>query len=202
MRTTSFGENRPLSLVDKVGIGLSNHKVVKIIQKFPKAPIVLDIGCGYNANLLKILAPFITKGYGFDISTTNNLSFDNLALINGPIEVTLYDCDLAPVDIILMISVIEHITDPLPIVKKCREILNRGGILIINVPTWRGKTFLEWLAFKWHLSPEAEMNDHKMYYDKRDLWPLLIKAGFLPSDISLTYHKFGLNLFCVCRNCL
>lgn len=202
MRTTSFGENRPLSVVDKVGIGLSNRKVIKIIQKFSPPPIVFDIGCGYNAQLLKNLSPFIARGYGFDISTTNESIFNNLTLINGPIEQTLYDNNLSSVDIILMISVIEHITDPLPIIKKCREILNRGGILIINVPTWRGKTILEWLAFKWHLSPETEMNDHKMYYDKRDLWPLLIKAGFLPSEISLKYHKFGLNLFCVCQKCL
>jgi hypothetical protein len=39
------------------------------------------------------------------------------------------------------------------------------------------------------------MDDHKMYYDKRDLWPLLVKAGFRPHDIRLRYHKLGLNLF-------
>jgi hypothetical protein len=43
------------------------------------------------------------------------------------------------------------------------------------------------------------MDDHKMYYDKRDLWPLLIRAGFKPSLISLRYHKFGLNLFAAAR---
>ena len=43
------------------------------------------------------------------------------------------------------------------------------------------------------------MEDHKMYFDKRDLWPLLVKAGFLPSRIkALRYHKFGLNLFSRC----
>ena len=75
----------------------------------------------------------------------------------------------------------------------------RGGLFIANVPTWWGKTVLELLAFSWHFSPAEEMNDHKMYYDIRDLWPLLVKAGFKPSEISLKYHKCGLNLFCVCR---
>jgi hypothetical protein len=36
-----------------------------------------------------------------------------------------------------------------------------------------------------------------MYYDKRDLWPLFIRAGFKPSEVKLRYHKFGLNLFAV-----
>jgi hypothetical protein len=68
-------------------------------------------------------------------------------------------------------------------------------VLLINVPTWRGKTLLELSAFRLGLSPKTEMDDHKMYYDKRDLWPLLVKAGFLPSRLQLRYHKFGLNLF-------
>jgi len=67
--------------------------------------------------------------------------------------------------------------------------------LLINVPTWRGKFFLEFSAFRLALSPKVEMDDHKMYYDKRDLWPLLVRVGFRPSRIALNYHKFGLNLF-------
>ena len=43
------------------------------------------------------------------------------------------------------------------------------------------------------------MNDHKCYYDVRDLWPLLVRAGFRPSDIKCFSHKFGLNTFAVCR---
>jgi len=43
----------------------------------------------------------------------------------------------------------------------------------------------------------VEMDDHKMYYDKRDLWPLLVRAGFRPSRLRLSYHKFGLNLFAI-----
>ena len=39
-----------------------------------------------------------------------------------------------------------------------------------------------------------------MYYDKRDLWPLLVRSGFRPSNIRLKYHKFGLNLFGAATN--
>ncbi|GEM_PF-381154 len=39
------------------------------------------------------------------------------------------------------------------------------------------------------------MDDHKMYYNKRDLWPILVKSGFLPSNIKMKYHKFRMNLF-------
>jgi len=51
---------------------------------------------------------------------------------------------------------------------------------------------------KLHLAPVAEMNDHKMYYDPRDLWPLLVRAGFRPQDIKVKTHKFGLNTYGRC----
>ena len=73
--------------------------------------------------------------------------------------------------------------------------LRRGGVLLVNVPTWTGKAFLELSAFRLGLSPACEMDDHRMYYGRRDLWPLLVRAGFRPSQIRMGYHKLGFNLF-------
>ena len=44
------------------------------------------------------------------------------------------------------------------------------------------------------------MDDHKAYYDVKDFWPLLVRAGFRPSNIDCFPHKFGLNTFAVCRS--
>ena len=78
------------------------------------------------------------------------------------------------------------------------RILAPGGQCLINVPSWRGKRYLERAAFQWGVSPAEEMDDHKMYYDERDLWPLLVRAGFAPSQIRCFSHKFGLNTFAIC----
>ncbi len=59
--------------------------------------------------------------------------------------------------------------------------------------------FLEFAAFRLGVSPAEEMDDHKRYYDPRDLWPMLVAAGFRPSQIRCHRHKFGLNTFAVCR---
>ena len=67
------------------------------------------------------------------------------------------------------------------------------------MPSWRGKTALEFSAFRLGTSPVVEMDDHKTYYDPRDLWPLLVRAGFRPHAIRCFKHKFGLNTFAVCR---
>ena len=62
-----------------------------------------------------------------------------------------------------------------------------------------GVDSLEFSAFRLGLSPKDEMDDHKAYYDVKDFWPLLVRAGFLPSRIHCFSHKFGLNTFAVCR---
>jgi SAM-dependent methyltransferase len=102
-------------------------------------------------------------------------------------------------DLIMMTSVLEHLWQPGEALIHCHRLLKSDGILFVNVPTWRGKFFLEFSAFRLGTSPALEMDDHKMYYDKRDLWPLLVQAGFKPSRIHLKYHKFGLNLFATVR---
>lgn len=82
---------------------------------------------------------------------------------------------------------------------ECRRLLAPGGVLLVNVPSWRGKRWLEFSAFRLGLSPADEMDDHKRYFDPRDLWPLLRAAEFLPSEIRCTRYKWGLNTFATCR---
>jgi hypothetical protein len=74
-----------------------------------------------------------------------------------------------------------------------------GGVCVVSVPNWFGKRFLEYSAFRLGLSPAEEMDDHKTYYDPKDLWPMLVTAGFRPHNISCRRHKFGLNTIAVCR---
>jgi 2-polyprenyl-3-methyl-5-hydroxy-6-metoxy-1,4-benzoquinol methylase len=103
------------------------------------------------------------------------------------------------VDVVMLISVLEHLTDPQSVIQSAWRLLRRSGLLLVNVPTWSGKRFLELSAFRFGFSSKVEIDDHKMYYDKRELWPMLVRAGFRPSKIRLRYYKFGLNLFASAR---
>jgi SAM-dependent methyltransferase len=102
-------------------------------------------------------------------------------------------------DVVLCLSVLEHLTQPDLTLAEFHRILRPGGVCVVNVPTWMGKWFLEFSAFRLGLSPANEMDDHKRYYDPRDLWPKLVSAGFPPHAIRCRRHKFGLNAIAVCR---
>jgi SAM-dependent methyltransferase len=161
---------------------------------------VLELGCGFRATQLVALSPRLKHGTGVDFQLAPELtSLQNFTFRQGTIEETLPKLAGKAFDAVLLISVLEHLREPLLVIGAIRDLLKPSGVLLINVPTWRGKTFLEFSAFRLGLSPKVEMDDHKMYYDKRDLWPLLVRAGFKPSLINLCYHKFGLNLFAVAR---
>jgi len=122
----------------------------------------------------------------------------NVTAIEGILPGVLNSLPSDSLDIVLCVSVLEHLWEPLAALQECHRIVRPGGICMFNVPSWRGKWFLEYSAFRLGLSPKDEMNDHKTYYDVKDFWPLLVRAGFLPSNIRCFSHKFGLNTFAVC----
>ncbi len=119
--------------------------------------------------------------------------------IEGSLLEVLPSLEASSLDVLLCISVLEHLWEPEQALVELRRLLAPGGVALINVPTWRGKFFLEAAAFRLRMSPPEEMDDHKRYYDPSDLWPLLVRAGFRPSDIQCHRHKFGLNTFATCR---
>jgi SAM-dependent methyltransferase len=190
---------KPLSVVDRFGVWLSQRAIETNLPK--RTPLdVLEIGCGFGAKNLVALQPKLRRGVGIDFAISENAKkTERLEFIEGPIEAATAALEPRSFDAILFISVLEHLWEPLTVLRGCREWLRPGGVLLVNVPTWRGKALLEFSAFRLGTSPKCEMDDHKMYYDKRDLWPLLVKAGFAPSRIHMHYHKFGLNLFAVAR---
>lgn len=194
----SYGQKK-LSFVDRMGVWLSQRAISRELPNRSDLE-VLELGCGFRAAQLVALAPRLKRGVGVDFQLAPELaSLEKLTFREGTIEETLLTLTAQTFDAVLLISVLEHLGDPLFVIEAVRGLLRPSGVLLINVPTWRGKAFLEFSAFRLGLSPKLEMDDHKMYYDKRDLWPLLVRAGFKPSLIKLRYHKFGLNLFAVAR---
>ena len=194
----SYGQKK-LSFVDRMGVWLSQRAISRELPNRSDLE-VLELGCGFRATQLVTLSPRLKHGTGVDFQLAPELaSLPHFTFHEGTIEGTLPKLANRTFDAVLLISVLEHLRDPLLVISAVRDLLKPSGVLLINVPTWRGKAFLEFSAFRLGLSPKVEMDDHKMYYDKRDLWPLLVRAGFKPSLIKLRYHKFGLNLFAVAQ---
>jgi SAM-dependent methyltransferase len=198
-RTESFGESYQPGPVDKFGVWLSARQIRRWVPTF-MGQRVADLGCGFHATFARTILDEARETTLVDVSLADDLkAHAKVRAVEGALPAALAGLPSAGFDVVLMVSVLEHLWEPLETLREIRRLLAPGGVALVNVPSWRGKKYLELSAFRLGLSPAAEMDDHKTYYDVRDLWPLLVRAGFLPSGLEVFSHKFGLNTFAVCR---
>jgi 2-polyprenyl-3-methyl-5-hydroxy-6-metoxy-1,4-benzoquinol methylase len=196
-RQHAYGESRQLTAIDRFGVWLSSRQIRRSVGDFT-GKRVADVGCGYRAAFASTILDRVERLVLVDVSLDQALvEHPRVTAIQGWLPDALAAIADGSQDVVVCNSVLEHLWEPMATLRELERMLVAGGMLLLNVPSWRGKLFLEFTAFRLESSPE-EMNDHKMYYDPRDLWPLLVRAGFLPRDIRCFRHKFGLNTFAVC----
>jgi SAM-dependent methyltransferase len=196
-RRSAYGQDRELTAIDRFGVWLSSRQVRRSVGDLTGR--VADIGCGYRATVARALLDRVERLLLLDVALEPDLAaHPRVTAIEGWLPDALVAVPAGSQDVVICTSVIEHLWEPLATLAELERILAPGGTLLLNVPSWRGKTLLELAAFRLGSSPE-EMDDHKMYYDPRDLWPLLVRVGFRPRDIRCFRHKLGLNTFARCR---
>jgi SAM-dependent methyltransferase len=199
-RTTSFGQSGDGTVVDRFGVWLSKRQIEKVVGPLAGRDVA-DIGCGYEATFMRGVLDSVGSATLVDVALAPDLgSHRAVRAIEGYLPEVMSEIDDDSVDVVLCMSVVEHLWEPQRTVDEMRRILRPGGVCAINVPSWLGKRALEYSAFKLGTSPAEEMDDHKMYYDPRDLWPLMVRAGFAPHAIRCFRHKFGLNTFAIATN--
>jgi SAM-dependent methyltransferase len=199
LRQRAFGQDQGPTVVDRFGTFLSARQIRRTVGTF-SGKRVADIGCGYHARLASRLLTSVERMLLVDVALAPTLKADpRVTAIEGFVPEALSAVPSGSLDVLICNSVLEHLWDPLETLREFWRLLTAGGVALVNVPSWRGKWFLELSAFRLGFSPAEEMDDHKMYYDPKDLWPLLVEAGFRPRDIRCFRHKFGLNTFAQCR---
>ena len=198
MRTEAFAQSYSPTLVDRFGVWLSARQIRRWVKSF-QGKRVADFGCGFHAAFCRTVLEDAQSVLLADVALAPDLkSHPKVRSFEGSLPAILPTIPDASLDVVMCVSVLEHLWQPEEALAHFNRILAPGGVCLLNVPSWRGKKFLELSAFRLGLSPAAEMDDHKQYYDVRDLWPLLVRNGFRPSQIRCFRHKFGLNTFAVC----
>lgn len=197
-RKGSYGQHRDATAVDRLGVWLSSRAVLRHASL--TGARFADIGCGFEATFARTQLGVCASALLVDIALAPDLHrHPKVDVVEGALPAALSDQPDASRDVVLCLSVLEHLTEPDGALAEIRRLLAPGGVALINVPSWRGKRALETAAFRLGVSPAEEMDDHKAYYDPRDLWPMLVRAGFRPRHIRCHTHKLGLNTFAACR---
>lgn len=161
------------TFVDRLRTGLVQREV---LNRLPKTDglRVLDLGCGYHATCLKA----ILKASG-----------DRLAESVG-VDFHVSEESRRHPRLRFVVSSVEDALPELPC-NAFDAVLKPGGRLLVNVPPWYAKPVLEMSAFHLGTSPACAIDEHKMYYWNRDLWPLLVRARLKRARIRLYWPSYA-----------
>jgi 2-polyprenyl-3-methyl-5-hydroxy-6-metoxy-1,4-benzoquinol methylase len=157
--------------------------------------ILLDIGCGMHATLLRSVEPYIARGEGLDFKApdvnTEKLHTRCLTLVDR------LPCEDESFDVVTMLAVLEHLAHPEAIIREINRVLKPLGRLVLTVPSNAAKPVLEFLAYRVGIVSEAEIRDHKRYYTKQSLDELFDGSGLKIE--THRYFQLGMNNFLVAR---
>jgi 2-polyprenyl-3-methyl-5-hydroxy-6-metoxy-1,4-benzoquinol methylase len=112
------------------------NQYLDFIGTHTEGETLLDIGTGHG--LLPLLA--MKRGYvaeGTDVSrhVCENLPQKiGIPIHHGAVEEIRFDKSF---DIITLIHVLEHTESPVSTIKRCKELLNEGGFIVVVVPNYR-----------------------------------------------------------------
>lgn len=189
-RHHSFGQQRP-SWFDRI---IRNLRFRRISREIKDGDVVVDLGCGYHADLLRYLELRIKAGIGVDLSVAQDLKSGKIKLIRGRVDQKINlksgiaDCVTGP-------AIIEHVDDQTTFLSEIYRLLKPGGVVLLTTPSRRARPILEFLAFRLQLISAEEIVDHKRYYNSVSLKKALKGAGFAESNIQVKKFQLGLNLF-------
>lgn len=168
-------------------------RLQRVMPHIPKGSSVLDVGCGRTAAFLKAISPHIKQGVGVDFKV-KDAQFDNIQLTQLRLENYLPFED-SIFDVVTMLAVLEHIENEQQILREVRRVLLPGGKLIITVPSILSQPILEFISYQLKIVSEAEIRDHKRYYNRELLKRILIDITEF-QDFHHQYFQLGMNNFC------
>lgn len=158
---------------------------LRALRKYVKSGNFLDIGCAFGG-LLKRASKYFTP-YGVDLSEysgkhAKELFGDNIHI--GSLNSHPFDYDFFSV--VTMIELIEHVADPVSLIKESYKLLKENGLLLLqtaNMNAMQAKLLKDKYAMY--------MPGHLSYFTTRNLTDLLRQAGF--RKIKVYYPvEFGL----------
>lgn len=193
IRKTSLGQSKkgfsyyPAEFLTKL-------KFNKLLSKSFSPNTVLDLGCGYNFLLLKKHIDKFEKVYLADVSINKEEAKrnNNIELLIGDIHETINSLSDSSIGLVYANNIIEHLSEPQIVLESLKRITTENSVIYVSVPSWLGKSVLEFFAFVLKIAPIEEMQDHKFYFNKKQLWQLLVDSGFKPASIKIKYNKFGM----------
>ena len=179
---TDFYKIKLIPSIDYRRNVLAVNKYNQITRYFKKTGKVLDIGSGVG----EVLSIFQEKGWDCTGIEFNEFAADysrktfKLNIINT----NIYEIKLSEeYDVIMLWGVLEHLFEPLNILKKVHKLLKKDGLLLLEVPSADSVLVRYYERTQKHVDRIIEGDRHIMLFSLRGFMEMTQKAGFSPVEI-------------------
>src|SRR5271167_4353279 len=150
---------------------------------------VCDLGCGLEAAFLNYASDRIASGVGLDDQVADGEQ-GRWQRVRGDLRLQLPLQD-GKFDHVVMLAVLEHLTEPEKVLREAYRILEPGGSLIMTWPSSMVDPILN-VLHKLHLiSDEMESDEHQKRIPVEALQEMLQRIGF--QKFIHRRFEFGLN---------
>lgn len=125
----------------------------------------VDLGCGKYYRFIQKYCHKARACWGLDVAVLEGQK-DNIVLKRHDITTKLPFEDRS-IDQVTLLAVLEHIKDPVPVLRECYRILNPGGRLIVSTPS-RSGIFVHEMLRSLGLVRDVEEGEHVDFCMSKD----------------------------------
>ena len=150
--------------------------VLALLGKGNSAPKLLDVGCSSGALLA------VARSMGFEVrgvepapDAAQSAQRAGFEVIQGLLHEAAY-ADGA-FDACVMFEILEHVNEPLALMRECARVLRPGGVLVVNTPnaaSWTARA----MQARWAGFSLMAMGGHASFFNPASLTLLAERSGF------------------------
>ncbi|MHB8104015.1 MAG: methyltransferase domain-containing protein [Dehalococcoidales bacterium] len=179
---TDFYKIKLIPSIDYRRNVLAVNKYNQINRYAGKPGKVLDIGSGVG----EVLSVFKEKGWDCTGIEFNEFAADYSRTTFGLniLNKSIYDIELSEeFDVIMLWGVLEHLFEPLNILKKAHRLLKKDGLLLLEVPSADSVLVRYYERTQKRVDRIIEGDRHIMLFSWQSFTEMTKRAGFSPIEI-------------------